>query len=185
MTSILPIRPESGASQRAAAKAAEYGLVQFGGRPPLGAYIKELWNRRHFAFELAKSRFRAQNEANRLGMGWVVLNPLIQACVYGLIFGVLLSGTTGTKPENYIAFLVIGVFSFSFFSGCFTDGAKSIVSNRGLVRTLHFPRAVLPIATVLQKLMELVAMVLVMAIIVCFTGELPELPVADDHPAFA
>lgn len=173
MTSILPIRPETSAAQRAATRAAEYGLIQLGGRPPLKTYIREIWGRRHFAFELAKSRFRAQNEANRLGMAWVVLNPLIQAGVYGLIFGVLLQ--KANRPDNYVAFLTTGVFTFNYFSTCFSDGSKSLVTNRGLVRTLHFPRAVLPIATVLQKTLELGAMVIVMAIIVMFTGELPQI----------
>jgi teichoic acid transport system permease protein len=173
LTSILPIRPETSAAQRAAARAAEYGLIQLGGRPPLKTYIREIWGRRHFAFELAKSRFRAQNEANRLGMAWVVLNPLIQAGVYGLIFGVLLQ--KANRPDNYVAFLTTGVFTFNYFSTCFSDGSKSLVTNRGLVRTLHFPRAVLPIATVLQKTLELGAMIIVMAIIVMFTGELPQI----------
>jgi teichoic acid transport system permease protein len=183
LTSILPIRPETGASQRAAARAAEYGLVQLGGRPPLGGYIRELWTRRHLTWEFAKSRFRAQNEANRLGMGWVVLNPLIQAGVYGLVFGLIMP--SDTRPENYPAFLVVGVFTFSFFSSCFADGAKSLISNRGMVRALHFPRAVLPLATVLQKLLELVAMVVVMAIIVMFTGEAPDVDWLLIIPAYA
>ncbi|GLY14823.1 ABC transporter permease [Kineosporia rhizophila] len=183
MTSILPIRPETGASQRAAASAAQYGLVQLGGRPPLGKYLSELWSRRHLTWEFAKSRFRAQNEANRLGMGWVVLNPLIQAGVYGLVFGLIMPNSS--RPENYPAFLVVGVFTFSFFSGCFADGAKSLISNRGMVRALHFPRAVLPLATVLQKMFELVAMVAVMAIIVMFTGETPDLDWLMIIPAYA
>ncbi len=79
------------------------------------------------------------------------------------------------RPDNYVAFLTTGVFTFNYFSTCFSDGSKSLVTNRGLVRTLHFPRAVLPIATVLQKTLELGAMIIVMAIIVMFTGELPQI----------
>ncbi|GAB3246092.1 ABC transporter permease [Kineosporia babensis] len=183
MTSILPIRPETGASQRAAARAAQYGLVQLGGRPPLGAYLKELWSRRHLTWEFAKSRFRAQNEANRLGMGWVILNPLIQAAVYGLVFSVIMSNDS--RPDNYPAFLVVGVFTFTFFSGCFSDGAKSLISNRGMVRALHFPRAVLPLATVIQKALELCAMVLVMMVIVMLTGEAPDIDWLMIVPAYA
>jgi teichoic acid transport system permease protein len=160
---------EPDASQIAADRAALYHLVQLGGRPPLTAYIKELWNRRHFAFELARSRFRSQNEATRLGIAWVVLTPLINAAVYGFIFGILLPSSS--RPKHFLPFLVVGVFTFAFFSGCFSDGAKSIVSNRGLVRTLHFPRAVLPIATVLQKVLELCAMTFVMCAIMLMAGE--------------
>jgi len=183
LTSILPIRPETQLSQQAAARAAEYGLTQIGGRPPLGAYIKDLWNRRHFVWELSKSRFRSQNEANRLGMGWVVLGPLIQAGVYGLVFGLIMPSSS--KPDNYVAFLVVGVFSFSFFSGSFGGGARSIVNNRGLVRALHFPRAVLPLSTVLLNLLELCATIIVMAIIVMLTGEMPDVDWLMIFPAYA
>ncbi len=158
-------------SEELAQLAAANGLQQLGGRPPLLAYIQELWVRRHFALELAKSKIRSQNDQDRLGLGWVVLTPLINAAVYGFIFGVLLQTHKGI--HNFLAFLVCGVFTFAFFSGCFSDGARSIIGNRGLVRTLHFPRAVLPIATVLQKLLELCAQVFVMCVIVLFSGERP------------
>jgi teichoic acid transport system permease protein len=149
--------------------AAENGLAQLGGRPPLRAYLTQLWERRHFIIELARSRFRAQNESYRLGAAWIVLLPLINAGVYGLIFGVIVKAAS--RPAHFVPFLVIGVFTFQFFSGCFNDGARSIVSNSGLVRTLHFPRAVLPIAAVLQSLYGLFWIVLVMTAIVVASGE--------------
>jgi len=163
MTTTTP----SGAS--AAALAAEHGLAELGGRPPLTVYVRQLWERRYFAAELARSRFRAQNEADRLGAAWIVLLPMINAAVYGLIFGVIV--TSKSRPEHFVPFLVVGVFTFAFFQGCFSDGAKSIINNRGLVRTLHFPRAVLPVASVLQQLYALGPVVLVMTLIVLASGE--------------
>lgn len=163
MTTTTP----SGAS--AAALAVEHGLAELGGRPPLSVYLRQLWERRHFAVELARSRFRAQNEADRLGAAWIVLLPTINAAVYGLVFGVIVK--SASRPPHFIPFLVTGVFTFAFFSGCFSDGAKSIINNRGLVRTLHFPRAVLPIASVLQQLFALGPVVLVMCLIVLVSGE--------------
>lgn len=178
----VPRPQEPSNAQLAAEAAAAAGLVQLGGRPPLLAYIKELWNRRHFAFELARSRFRSQNEADRLGAAWIVLTPLVNAAVYGFVFGILLPSKS--RPQHFLPFLVVGVFTFAFFSGCFADGAKAIVANRGLVRTLHFPRAVLPIASVLQKLLELCAMVFVMCVIVLIAGEPLSLRWLQMIPAF-
>ncbi len=163
MTTTTP----SGAD--AAALAAAHGLAELGGRPPFTVYVRELWERRYFAAELARSRFRAQNEADRLGAAWIVLLPCINAAVYGLVFGVIVPNPN--RPDHFIPFLVTGVFTFAFFSGCFSDGAKSIINNRGLVRTLHFPRAVLPIASVLQQLFALGPVMLVMCAIVMFSGE--------------
>ena len=179
---LLPIPHEPSSSEIAAKAAAKAGLIQLGGRPPLLTYLRELWHRRHFAFELANSRFRSQNEATRLGIAWVVLTPMINAAVYGFVFGILMPSSS--RPKHFLPFLVVGVFSFAFFSGCFADGAKSIVSNRGLVRTLHFPRAVLPIATVIQKLLELAAMTFVMVLIMLLSGEPPTLRWLRIFPAF-
>lgn len=157
------------AAGRAGDVAVTHGLRRIGGRPGLGAYSALLWRRRWFGVELARSRFRAGNEQDRLGMGWVVLKPLINAAVYGLIFGLLLPSST--RPENFVAYLVVGVFIFQFFASCLNDGARSITGNRGLVRSLHFPRALLPMATVMQQVLALGPMVAVLLVLVVATGE--------------
>jgi teichoic acid transport system permease protein len=149
--------------------AAVQGLKKLGGRPTLGRYLSQLWGRRHFATELAYSRFRAQNEEDRLGIGWTVLGPLINAAVYGLIFGLLLGKST--RPENFVPYLVTGVFVFQFFSNSLSGGAKAIIGNMGLVRSLHFPRAVLPISLVVQNMFALIPMMAVLAVIVLIFGE--------------
>jgi teichoic acid transport system permease protein len=139
-------------------------LTKVGGRPPLGRYLARLWERRHFAVELARSRFRAQNEADRLGIFWTALSPLINALVYGFVFYFLLK--SDTRPDNFVPFLLTGIFTFQFFSGCLAGGAKSIIGNMGLVRSLHFPRAVLPISLVLEQLFALIPMMGVLAVLV-------------------
>jgi len=147
----------------------QQGLTKLGGRPTLGRYMSQTWGRRHFATELAYSRFRSQNEEDRLGVGWTVLGPLINAAVYGVIFGVLL--TSSTRPDNYVPYLVTGVFVFQFFSSCLSGGAKAIVGNMGLVRSLHFPRAVLPISLVAQNVFALIPIMVVLVVIVLIFGE--------------
>lgn len=161
---------QTDAAAEAKELAAQHGLPKLGGRPSLSTYLAKLWQRRYFTLELARSRFRSANEADRLGAAWIVLLPLINAAVYGAVFGLLLPSST--RPEkNFLGFLVVGVFIFQFFSACLSDGAKSIIANRGLVRTLHFPRALLPIASVVQQIFALIPMVGVMCVIVLITGE--------------
>ncbi len=144
------------------------GLARIGGRPPVGAYLAKLWSRRHFATQLAYSRFRARNEEDRLGIGWTVLGPLLNAAVYGVIFGLLLAGN---RPKHFVPYLVTGVFVFQYFAACFAEGARSILGNMGLIRSLHFPRALLPVALVLQQLFALIPMMAVLFILVLLQGE--------------
>lgn len=155
---------------RAAAElAARHGLTPMGVRPSLGTYVGELWNRRHFIGTLATSHAYAKNQGNYLGQLWNVLTPLINAAVYYFVFGVLLG--VGRGVDNYPAFLVVGIFLFRFTSSSVISGSRSLTKNVGLLRSLHFPRAVLPTATVLTELATLGPAILVMLALVLLTGE--------------
>jgi len=149
--------------------AADAGLERVGARPPLRAYLAELWERRHFAYTLAGYRIRATMSENRLGLGWIVIRPIFTAIIFGTIFGVVMP--EGSRPENFIPFLVVGVFTFEFFAKSFSAGAKAITSNASLVRSLNFPRMLLPLASVMQQVFELIPIIAVMALIVAVTGE--------------
>lgn len=155
----------------AAEYAAQYGLNRVGARPDLVSYLKQAWARRDFAFELARSRLHASNQRNRLGMLWVVIKPTMNALMYGFIFGVLQGGS---RPDDFPAYVVIGVFLFEFFTGSLNSGAKSITGNAALVQSLAFPRITLPIAAVIQQFLTLVPMLGVMFIYCMILGMTPK-----------
>lgn len=163
--------------------AARHELIKLGSRPTLPTYLRQLWGRRYFCFGLARARFRSANEQDRLGIAWVVLRPLINAAVYGFVFGLLLPKSS--KQENFIASLVVAVFIFQYFAGCLTDGARSITGNSGLIKSLHFPRAVLPLATVVEQLLQLLPMIVVMVVVAVATGEPPRVHWLQMLPALA
>ena len=119
---------------------------------------------------MARYRMRSEFEINRLGMAWVVLRPLINAAIYGLIFG-LLQGNN--RPQNFHVFVVIGVFFFEFFQGCFNDGSKAITSNRSLVQSLAFPRMTLPLAAVVERFLQFLVMLGVLIPILAVFGFYP------------
>lgn len=147
------------------------GLARVGGRPRLAHYLVEVWRRREFIVALAQFRITAENQSNRLGLAWVVLKPLINAGIYGLIFGVILG--SNSRPKDFIDFLVIGVFMFEFFSTSFNSGAKSITSNAALVQSLDFPRMVLPLSTIVQRFLQFVPMLGIAGVVVMVGGHTP------------
>jgi len=116
---------------------------------------------------------RAQNSAqyteSKLGQVWQLLTPLLNAGVYYLIFGLLLKTNRGV--DNFTAFLVTGVFIFTYTQRAVTAGSAAITSRLGLVRALYFPRAMLPLATTVTAWQQLLASMLVLAVIVLATGE--------------
>lgn len=153
------------------ALAKKYGLKPLNVRPPLGEYIKDVARRWPFIRVMASSTAYAKNQNNYLGQLWAVLNPILNAAVYVLIFGVILG--VSRDVENTVAFIVIGVFMFRFIEASVTGGAKSISSKLQLLRSLHFPRAVLPMSSVLSQLATLVPALVVMCAIVLLSGLIP------------
>ena len=72
--------------------ATQHGLHRVGARPELWHYLKQAWDRRDFAVAMARFRIQAAQESNRLGMVWLVLQPTLNALIYGLIFYFLQTG---------------------------------------------------------------------------------------------
>ncbi len=154
-------------------KAAEAnGLSQIGVRPGLASYVSRLWAHRSLIRVMAVSRAESENQNTYLGQIWSIISPTINAMVYVLIFGFLLRvGREGI--ENTIAFIVVGVFMFRFFERSVMAGAHSLTKNMNLVRSVEFPRAVLPVAGVLGQLATLLPALVVMCVISYLSGLLP------------
>ncbi|WP_281289118.1 ABC transporter permease [Microbacterium mitrae] len=140
-----------------------------GQRPAFGTYLAETWRRRAFAFWLASSRMTSDLMQNRLGILWLILKPLSMVLVYGTIFTFVLSGAA--RPVNFLPYLVIGVFVFEFFTGCFGSGSKAITSNSKLVQSLGFPRILLPIAVVIEQSLKMVPIIVLLYVLLIALGQ--------------
>ncbi|MEW9532533.1 ABC transporter permease [Microbispora sp. NPDC049125] len=141
------------APESLAALAQRHGLRRAIARPSMPAYLRQLWDRRHFILTYATSRNVSKYSESMLGQLWQVLTPLLNALVYWLMFGIILAQSKSIA--HYPAFLITGVMVFTFTQRTVTGGAKSISSNLSLIRALHFPRASLPLAYAMQELQQL------------------------------
>lgn len=168
--SRAPLPPRL-SSPEAESLARRHGLTPLGTRPPFGRYLRQLWRRRSFIWTLASAQSYAKNHDNRLGQLWTLLNPALLIASYFLIFGVLLQ-TTGSV-SNKVGFLSIGVVLFAFTSSVVTRGSKAITSNLNLVRGLHFPRAILPLAVTLTELIASLPAFGLLLVVMVLTGETP------------
>ena len=144
-------------------------LHEVGAVPGLRAYVVEAWNRRYFAVSLAAADVRSSHVDTVLGSAWQLLNPTLLVAVYYLIFGVILDVSRGM--DNYLGFLVVGVFLFTFIRKSTTSGARAIVNNRSVLQSVRFPRVLLPIATVLAELITFLPSIVVISAVMVITGE--------------
>lgn len=122
------------------------GLHPAGACPPLGTYLIRLWQRREYILHVPRNELRARNMDTVFGNVWQLLNPMLSIFVYYLVFGLLLDTTRGV--EHFIPFLAIGVLAFQYTQRSVVQSATSLSSNSGLLRSISFPRALLPVTTV-------------------------------------
>jgi ABC-2 type transport system permease protein len=109
-----------------------------------------------------------------LGYLWSLIRPL-------LLFGVLLLVFTqvfkvgGEKVEhpNYPVFLLMGIVLYTFFSESTSNAVTSVVSQEGVVRKTQFPRAVIPLATSVTALFNLLLNLIIVLVFVLAFGVSP------------
>ncbi len=153
------------------AEAAAAGLRRMGVRPPLRDYLTGLWARREFALLVPLGDMRQRSMDTVLGGAWHLLNPLFQAGIYYLLFGVILEQRGGV--ENYAAWLIVGLFTYAFIQKAVQSSSRIIVAKAQMLRSLNFPAAILPLSVNLSELLAHLPALLVMVGIVAATGVAP------------
>lgn len=140
------------------------GLRRVGARPPLLDYLVSLWDYRHFIFYDAQARVQTGNEQDRLGRAWLVLGPLLNGLMFYLIMGVVLK--SGSGIDNFVAFLIIGVFLFQMSTRAITSSSRVITANKNVIHAFQFPRASLVLAANLRELLSNIPVLITMLILV-------------------
>jgi teichoic acid transport system permease protein len=131
--------------------------------------LSRIWKRRGYVVYSSVSDLRAKEMDTVLGNLWHLLNPALRVLVYFVIFGVILGTNRGV--DNFLPFVAIGVFSYSFMRSSIVGGARSIVGSRGLIQSFDFPRALLPISSTGAELAGFMPPMIVMFAVALGTGE--------------
>ncbi len=85
-----------------------------------------------------------------LGFLWSLVNPLAMVGVYTLAFKYVL----GSRQPGFSFFILLGVMAWTFFANSAIASTGTLVEGGSLVRAVRFPRAILPLATVLFNLIQ-------------------------------
>ncbi|HET8949420.1 MAG TPA: ABC transporter permease [Solirubrobacteraceae bacterium] len=129
------------------------------GIPPLRPYVRELWRRREFAREMARTNLRTQHFNTVFGQLWLVLNPLLLACVYFLLVYILRG--SGSRGTDFFAHLLAGLFAYYFVSDSIRLSVKSVTGGGRLILNTAFPRALLPLSSVITAFMRFLPTLLI------------------------
>ena len=113
----------------------------------------ELWEYRDLLRILVRRDFLARYKQTVLGPLWFVLQPLLSAVVFTVVFNKVAGiGTDGIPP---VLFYLCGFLAWGYFSQNITTGSATFTANAHLFGKVYFPRLVVPLATIVSNLFAL------------------------------
>jgi ABC-2 type transport system permease protein len=130
------------------------GLERFEDRaasaPPLGQGLRQLLRYRELIRNLVIKDLKLKYRGSTLGFVWSLANPLAMLVVYSIAFTYIL----GVRRERFVLFLFVGLLAWTFFASTISMATGTIADAGGLLKSVRFPRTVMPIATVLFNLSQ-------------------------------
>src|SRR5262245_48806610 len=96
-----------------------------------------------FLWAMTEKEIKARYKKAVFGFLWVVLNPLFQMVVMGLVLSYFI-----TIP-NYFLFLFTGLLPWNFFSLSLAKATPAFVNERNLLLKAKFPREAIPFSIIL------------------------------------
>ncbi len=114
--------------------------------------LGEVWQFRDLLLTLATRDVKLRYRQTALGAIWVVLQPLVSAGIFALVFGKLANFPSDGIP--YFIFAFAGQLLWSAFSNTLTKASGSLVGNTQLVSKVYFPRLILPLSTIFSTMID-------------------------------
>ncbi len=116
--------------------------------------VRELWRYRDLLAVLVQRDIKVRYKQSVFGAAWVVVRPLASMAIYTLLFGTLIRIPSDGYP--YALFVLAGLLPWGFFSSAVLSSGNSLVSSASLIGKVYFPRLIVPIASVVSGLADLV-----------------------------
>jgi ABC-2 type transport system permease protein len=118
--------------------------------PPLGLGLLRLLRYRELLRNLVVKDLKLKYRGSTLGFIWSLANPLAMLVVYSIAFTYIL----GIRRQAFVLFLFVGLLPWTFFSSTISMATVTIAEAGGLLKSVRFPRTVMPAATVLFNLSQ-------------------------------
>jgi lipopolysaccharide transport system permease protein len=127
--------------------------------------FEHMWEAREVLFRFGLRDITLRYRQTALGVVWVVLQPLLSAGIFSIVFGQVAKLPTGGVP--YFLFSFAGMLVWNLFQSIVTRGTASLLANSALVSKVFFPRLLVPLSTIYSAVVDF-AVSIVFLIILLF-----------------
>jgi lipopolysaccharide transport system permease protein len=114
--------------------------------------VSELWHYRELFARLVWRDIVVRYKQTSIGITWAILQPFLTMVVFTFVFGRF--ANFPSKGVPYPIFTYSALLPWTFFASAVALSSASLVSNRGLVTKVYFPRVLLPLAAVAVPIVD-------------------------------
>ena len=133
--------------------------------------LRELWTYRDLLMILAGRDVKLRYKQTGLGIAWVVLQPLIAAAIFAVMFGRFARLPSDGHP--YLVFVFCGVVVWGYFAAVLQRAGNSLITDQRLITKVYFPRLAIPLASTFSALIDLLVALVVLAVLMIAYGIMP------------
>jgi lipopolysaccharide transport system permease protein len=148
--------------------------------PTVSAGVLGIMRYRELLRNLVLKDLKLKYRGSVFGFVWSLANPLLMVAVYTLAFTYVLQ----VRTEGFVFLLLVGLLTWGFFSSSAMMATTAVVDAGGLIRSAGFPRAILPVATVLFNFAQYLLTLLVLLPLASAIFRVPPAPAILVFPVF-
>src|SRR5450432_2882416 len=142
--------------------------IRAGNRGPV-IELRELWAHRELLYFLVWRDLKVRYKQTILGASWVILQPVLMTLVFAVFLGKIVRVPSGKVP--YVLFLYAGLLPWTFFSNAVSSSSHSLIASAHMITKVYFPRAIVPMATVLVRLSDFIIAASILVVLMLYYGQ--------------
>jgi lipopolysaccharide transport system permease protein len=127
-----------------------------------GINLRDLWDYRELLWMLALREVQLRYRQTILGVTWVIIQPLVTAGIFTIIFGELMK--TPSDNVTYALFAFTGLLPWNIFSQSLQRAGASLTRDIRLITKIFFPRIIIPISNSISTLVDFLVSLVIMII---------------------
>jgi lipopolysaccharide transport system permease protein len=114
--------------------------------------FRELYEYRELLFYFVWRDLKVRFKQTAIGVGWVILSPVLIMLIFTVIFGGLAKLPSEGMP--YVVFSFTGLVAWGLFAKALSGASNSLLSGSGLSAKVYFPRLAVTLSTILSSLVD-------------------------------
>ena len=128
--------------------------------------LRELYRYRDLLYFLTFRSIKVLYAQSAIGIGWAVLQPVCSMLIFTLVFGKFAGIESDGAP--YAIFSFAALVPWTYFSNALVEASNSLVSQSQMITKVYFPRVVLPLSSVLAKLIDFGIALIILALMMAW-----------------